>query len=182
MKRRRPLPSLDEATEILAHKRTRPQHRPPPLAGRRLSKFVQDLDKQFGQGPALLQARWREIVGENLARRTEPIKISMPRTGGPGSLEIRVEGPAATLIQHQAGEIIARVNMLVGQGKVGKLRIVQGPVRKAEAARPPIRPRRKGPLDAGAEARLEAELAEGPDGALKAALRHLGREVLRRST
>ena len=127
---KRPLPSLEEATEILAHKRTRPQRRPPAAAGRQLTKFVKDLDQRFGQGPAVLQARWREIVGEVLAKRTEPVKVTRPRTGGPGALELRVEGPAATLIQHQAPEIVARVNLFLGAGSIDKLRIVQGPVRK----------------------------------------------------
>src|SRR4051812_18060115 len=178
---KRPLPSLEEATEILARNRTRPQRRPPAAAGRRLTKFVKELDPRFGQGPAVLQARWREIVGEVLAKRTEPVKVTRPRTGGPGALELRVEGPAATLIQHQAPEIVARVNLFLGAGSVDKLRIVQGPVRKAEpgAAAPK---RRRGPLDAAAEAALEADLAEQPDGPLKSALRTLGREVLRRKS
>jgi hypothetical protein len=179
---KRPLPTPQEAAEILARKRTRPQHRPPPAAGRRLTQFVKDLDKQFGQGPAGLAARWREIVGEALAKRTEPIKVTRPRTGGPGALELRVEGPAATLIQHQAGEIVSRVNLFLGAGSIDRVRIVQGPVKKPVPARPAgAAKRRKAPLDAAAEAALEAEMAQQPDGPLKQALRTLGREVLRRS-
>jgi WD40 repeat protein len=56
-------------------------------------------------------------------------------------LELRVDGPAAALVQHQAPEILSRVNLFLGAGSVGKLRIVQGPVKariaapaKAEAA------------------------------------------------
>jgi hypothetical protein len=177
---KRPLPSLEEATEILARNRTRPQRRPPAAAGRRLTKFVKDLDQRFGQGPAVLQARWREIVGEVLARRTEPVKVTRPRTGGPGALELRVEGPAATLIQHQAPEIVARVNLFLGAGAIDKLRIVQGPVRKTETAASGAPKRRKPPLEAAKEAALEAEMAEREEGPLKAALRTLGREVLRR--
>ena len=179
---KRPLPTLEEAAEILARKRSRPPRRPPATAGRRLGKFVKDLDKQFGAGPAVLQARWREIVGETLARRTEPVKVTKPRTGGPGALELRVEGPAATLIQHQAGEIIARVNMFLGAGSVDKLRIVQGPVKKPLTAALGARAKRKPPLDAAAEAELEAGLAREPEGPLKGALRVLGREVLRRNS
>jgi len=177
---KRPLPSLEEATEILAHKRTRPQRRPPPAAGRQLTRFVKDLDQRFGQGPAVLQARWREIVGEVLARRTEPVKVTKPRTGGPGALELRVEGPAATLIQHQAPEIVARVNLFLGAGSIDKLRIVQGPVRKAEPLSSGAPKRRKPPLDAAAEAALEQAMADETEGPLKSALRNLGREVLRR--
>jgi hypothetical protein len=176
---KRPLPTTEEAAHILATKRTRPQRRAPPAAGRKLGKFIAALDQRFDTGAGVLITRWKEIVGETLAKRTEPVKVSKPRGGGPGSLEIRVDGPAATLIQHQAGEIIARVNMFMGEGAVGKLRIVQGPVRKAEPPAGAAR-RRKPPLDAAAEASLEAGLAQAPDGPLKSALRTLGREVLRR--
>ena len=42
-----------------------------------------------------------------------------------------VAGASAALIQHQAPEIVARVNLFLGEGAVNKLRIVQGPLRRA---------------------------------------------------
>ncbi|WP_309646489.1 DciA family protein [Phenylobacterium sp.] len=177
----RQLPTAAEAAAILARKRTRPQRRPPPVAGRSLNRLLKALDGKYGQGPGALQARWREIVGVEIARRTEPVKLTKPRTGGPAALEIRVAGASAALIQHQAPEIVARVNLFLGEAAVNKLRIVQGPLRAtAEAAKPPRR--RSAPLDAAQEAELERGLAETPDGPLKAALLSLGRGVLRRRT
>ena len=176
----RPLPTPAEAAEILARKRTRPQRRPPPVAGRGLSKLLKELDAKYGQGPGALQARWREIVGVELAKRTEPVKLTKPRGGGPGALEIRVAGASAALIQHQAPEIVARVNLFLGSGTVNKLRIVQGPLRNltGPATKPPRR--RTAPLDAAQEAELAKSLADAPDGPLKTALLSLGRGVLRR--
>jgi hypothetical protein len=81
----------------------------------------------------VLKARWREIVGETLARRTEPVRVIKSRTGEGGTLELRVDGPVASLIQHQAPQITQRLDLLLGKGAVTKLRIVQGPVK----ARPP---------------------------------------------
>lgn len=176
----RRLPSPAEAAFILATKRSRPPHRPPPPAGRGLSKLVRDLDARFGQGPGALQARWREIVGEQIARRTEPVKLTKPRGGAAAALEIRVAGPAASIIQHQAHEILARVNLFLGEGSVDKLRIVQGPLRAQTEAAKPAR-RRPAPLDAAQEAELERSLSDAPDGPLKAALMELGRGVLRQS-
>ena len=178
--RRRPLPSPAEAAFILQTKRTRPPLRPPPPAGRNLAKFLKEMDGRFGQGPGALQARWREIVGEQIARRTEPVKLTRPRTGGPASLEIRVAGAAAALIQHQAPEIVARVNLFLGENAVNKLRIVQGPLRNLGADKVPPPRRRVQPLDAAQEAELVASLADAPDGPLKTALLSLGRGVLRR--
>ncbi len=174
---RRPLPTLEEARAILAAKRTRPQHRPPPPAGRGLSRFIKELDAKYGQGAGALTARWREVVGEEIARRTEPVKLVKGRNGAPSSLEIRVAGAAAAIIQHRAHEILSRVNLFLGPEAVQKLRIVQGPLHRAETAPP----RRRGaPLDAAAEAKLAEDLAEAPEGRLKDALLALGRGVLKR--
>ena len=173
----RTLPTTEEAARILAAKRTRPARRPLPTAGRSLNKLVRELDGRFGQGPGALQARWREIVGDQIARRTEPVKLS-PRRGASGaSLEIRVAGPAAAIVQHQAPEILARVNLFLGEGAVERLRIVQGPLRAASASAPARR--RSPPLDAAREAELAQTLAAVPDSPLKAALLALGRGVLR---
>lgn len=178
----RPLPTAEEAAAILAAKRTRPVSRPPPAAGRALMSTIKALDARFGHGPDALKSRWREIVGEALARRTEPAKLVRPRTGGGASLELRVDGPAAALIQHQAQDILARVNLFLGAGSVVKLRIVQGPLRReasAPSAAVSTRRRVRGPLDAAAEAELAASLADLPEGQLKDALARLGREVMR---
>jgi hypothetical protein len=176
----RDLPSAAEAAEILSRKRTRPARRPPRPAGARLSGFVRNLDERFGKGPDTLRARWREIVGETLARHTEPAKLSRPRNGAGAVLELKVEGPAAALIQHQAPDILARVNLFLGAGAVERLRVVQGLVRHAPAKAVAARRRRAAPLDAAKEAELAAGVATVRDEGLKAALIRLGRGVLRR--
>jgi hypothetical protein len=181
----RDLPSAVEASRILATKRTRPIRRPPVSAGKRLSPLIKQLDERFGAGPETLQARWREIVGENLAARTEPVKLSRPRNGSGGVLELKVDGPAATLIQHQAPELLMRVNLYLGAGTVERLRVVQGVVKRAQAVAGPAkaaqaRRRRAQPLDASLEAELAASVERAPEGPLKTALIRLGREVLRR--
>ena len=181
---RRPLPTVAEAQAILSAKRTRPPYRPPPRAGRALTGLVKSLDERFGKGADGLKARWREIAGETLAARTEPVKLVKGRGGQGGVLEIKVDGPAAALIQHQAPEVLARVNLFLGEGHVAKLRIVQGrikpPPADAQAQRAAKARRKKAqPLDAAEEAALEQGLAKAEEGPLKQALRRLGREVLR---
>ncbi len=177
----RRLPTPAETADILSRKRTRPPRRPPPPAGKALSGYLKGLDERFGAGagPRMLMQRWREIVGETLARRTEPVKLVHSRRCAAATLEVRVDGPAAALIQHQSAEIVARVNLALGEGVVDRLRIVQGVVRAptTEARSPRRKP---APLDASQEADLEAGLAKAPAGGLKAALLRLGREVARR--
>lgn len=175
---RRDLPSPQEALRILSAKRTRPPRRPPPPLGRALNKTLKALDARFGQGSGALEARWREVVGAEIAKRTEPVKLTRGRNGGPSSLEIRVAGPSAAIIQHQAQDILARVNLFLGAEAVQKLRIVQGPLQQKHE--PAAKTRRKlPPLDAAQEAGLAQDLAGAPEGKLKTALIALGRGVLR---
>lgn len=177
---RRPLPTPEEAADILRRRRTRPPFRAAPSAGKSLAPLVKALDERFGQGPGALEARWKEIVGDALARRSEPVKLVKARGGG-GTLELKVDGPAATLVQHQAPQILARLDLILGAGAVTRLRIVQGPLKAKTARDPASQPRRRrraAPLDAAAEAELAQGLETQADGPLKDALLKLGRGVL----
>ena len=139
--------------------------------------LIKELDDKFGRGATALEPRWREIVGERLARVTRPQKLTRSRGGG-GTLELRVAGAAALLVQHQSADILQRVNLFLGAGSVDKLRIAQGPVKPlADTAAPRARKVAAAPLPAHAEAELKASIADAPDG-LKGALERLGRAVL----
>ncbi len=175
---RRPLPTDAEVREILSRRRTRPAPRPAPRVGRALQGLIKELDGKFGRGAAALEPRWREIVGDRLARVTRPQKLTKGRGGAGGTLELRVAGPAALLVQHQSEDILARVNLFLGAGSVERLRIAQGPVKPpSDIAAPPKRRPAAQPLGAGDEAALKAAVADAPD-ALKGPLERLGRAVL----
>jgi len=103
--------------------------------------------------------------------------VTRGRDGQPGVLELRVAGPAALLVQHQAEDILARVNLFLGAGTVGKLRIAQGPVKPLGSAPANRQPTRPPPLPAAAEAELAASLEAAPEG-LKSVLQRLGRTVM----
>ena len=175
----RPLPSDAEARAILATKRPRPFRRPPPAAGKSLAPLIKALDARFGQGTGALESRWPEIVGDQLARVTEPVKLSKGRLGQGGALELRVVGPAAAFVQHQATEIIARVNLFLGEGAVERLRISQGPI-KPRAARVQAQKR---PVERPLEAARDEALAQSVEAAtgdeLRRALLRLGRGALK---
>jgi hypothetical protein len=196
---RRTLPTAEETARILAARRPRPLPAPPPAAGRALTLTLKALESRFGQGADGLKARWRDIVGADLARRTEPTRLVKARIPGGGesralvapviregaTLELRVEGPSAAIIQHRAADIIGRVNLFLGAGAVARLRIVQGPLRgvvRHSAPAPAASGRRfKAPLDAAAEQALAADLEGLAEGPLKVALARLGREVMRQA-
>lgn len=137
------------------------------------------LGRRFGPNLDGLKARWTEIAGEQVARNSEPARLTRDRNGE-AALTVRVDGPSATLIQHQASAILERVNLFLGPGAVTRMRVVQGPIRRMAAPPAPAR-RLAGPLDAAAEKALAQSLAAVPDGPLKDALARLGRGVMRRS-
>jgi hypothetical protein len=172
---KRPPPSPAEAVRILSAKRTRGSYPGPPSAARRLDGLMKRFAERFPVGGEALAPRWPEIVGEETARITEPVKLTRARGGG-GVLEVRVAGAAAVIVQHRVPEIIARVNLFLGPGSVDRLRLVQGPLTRRAAA-PRVR-RKSPPLDAAAEAQLSGLLSDWPEDRLRAAMAQLGRGVL----
>ena len=80
--------------------------------------------------------RWTEIVGADIAAHSEPIKIQWPRPADgeerePGTLVLRVEGPAAIEIQHPTNVICERVNQFLGWRAVARIALRQAPLRRA---------------------------------------------------
>ena len=72
-----------------------------------------------------------EIVGAEIAARSEPIKIQWQRPADgeerePGTLILRVEGPAAIEIQHSTNVICERVNQFLGWRAIARVALAPG--------------------------------------------------------
>jgi len=96
-----------------------------------VGKTVGDAFARQGFAAVEIVTHWEEIVGAELARRSEPVKLVWLRRDDPdsvGNLQIRVEGAYALEIQHLQPVIIERVNRYFGWRCVGRLAIQQGPV------------------------------------------------------
>jgi len=134
-----------------------------------------------------LITRWAQIVGAEIAAHSEPIKIQWPRQGRsapspasgadargqePGTLVLRVEGPAAIEIQHFANVICDRVNRFLGWRAVERLALRQAPLQRGARKAP----RRANSLDT---APLAANLSDVTDDDLRRALARLGAAVKR---
>lgn len=159
-----------------------------PRAGPNVQKQVQPLLKSLqakfeagDDGAGKLQARWPEIVGDSLSKLCEPVRIIKGRakdghsTGG--SLEIRVGGAYAPLIQHQSASLLDRINLYLGKGAIARLRLIQAPLTQKPR---PVAPPRPLPLNAAEELRLQQTVADIGDDKLKNALLRLGRAVVQR--
>lgn len=142
-----------------------------------LGKVVGDSFTRQGFASAELVTRWPEIAGAEIAAVSEPIKIQWPRpddTGVrvPGTLVLRVEGPAAIEVQHLAQVICERVNRFLGWRAIERIAFRQAPLRRT-SRKAGLKP------DAVAAARLAASLPEIADDELRAALGRLGAAVKR---
>jgi hypothetical protein len=146
---------------------------PRPLA-EVLRKTLTEAFAKQGFASVELVTRWPEIVGAEIAAHSQPEKIQWPRTPQarnapePGTLLLRVEGPAALEIQHLSGVILERVNQFFGWQAVGSLRLRQAPLSRRAALRPLSVP------DAAATMRIAATLPEIRDEKLRHALARLG--------
>jgi hypothetical protein len=147
---------------------------PRPLADV-LHKTLNEAFAKQGFASTELVTRWAEIVGAEIAAHAAPEKIQWSRPWGgetpePGTLVLRVEGPAAVEIQHLCGVVLERVNRFFGWQAVGSLRLRQAPLRRRAKAPP-------GCGDAEAAARIAADLPEIADENLRAALGRLGAAI-----
>jgi hypothetical protein len=152
-----------------------------------VGKAVGETFRRQGFASAELVTRWTEIVGAEIAARSEPIKIQWTRPVSPsrsapasaaasgwgqepGTLVLRVDGPAAIEIQHLTNLICERVNQFLGWRAVARVALRQAPLRRAAA-----KANRIG--DPAAAARLAETLSDVEDDDLRQALARLGAAV-----
>jgi hypothetical protein len=144
-----------------------------------VGKAIGRLASRRGFATADLIAAWPGIVGARFADCTRPEKIAWPKGEAnewrTAVLIVKVDGPRAVFFQHEAGQVIERVNAFLGYAAIGRIRIVQAPV----AAVTGQAPRVEVPLDAEEEARLGRALAGVENEGLRSALDKLGRGVLK---
>jgi hypothetical protein len=154
-----------------------------------IGKVVGETFTRQGFASAELVTRWPEIVGAEVAAHSEPIKIQWPRAspslpspaggGGsgrarpPGTLILRVEGPAAIEVQHLATLICERVNRFLGWRAIERIALRQAPLRH-------VVPRSAVPTDPAAAARIAAGMPEIVDDGLRQALARLGAAIQRK--
>ncbi|MGD9920717.1 MAG: DUF721 domain-containing protein [Pseudorhodoplanes sp.] len=143
----------------------------PDIAGALLA----DAFRKQGFNSSELVVRWAAIVGHDVSQYAEPLKIQWPRVPDghkpePGTLVLRVAGPAAIEIQHMSGVILERVNRYFGFAAIGRIAIRQAPLRRA----PPAPDRA---LDPQAVRSVAETLPAQADPALRGALARLGAAI-----
>jgi hypothetical protein len=149
---------------------------PKPLADL-VAMCVADVFARQGFTSCEIVTHWDDIVGAEIARLAEPIRMQWIRSRDPGesppaTLVLRVEGPAALEIQHMSGVILERVNRYLGWQAVDKLSLRQAPLTRR---RKPQRSR----IDEAAAAAMAAKMIGIADDGLRTALGRLGAAIRR---
>jgi len=147
-----------------------------PLAAL-VAKPLNDAFRKQGFASREIVTRWPQIAGAEISQLAEPVRMQWPRQtndeSAPGTLVLRVDGPAAIEVQHHSGLIIERVNCFFGWRAIDRVVLRQAPL----ARKPARKPRPK--LDPAAARKIAAALPGIADEPLRAALGRLGSAVKR---
>ena len=102
--------------------------------------------EKYGFPAAALLLDWENIVGAQLASYTQPEKLKWPRVRdvepdddigadisgyrdlSGATLVVRVDGARSIELQHQAPQLIERINAYFGYRAIVELRIIQAPI------------------------------------------------------
>ncbi|MDJ0980892.1 MAG: DUF721 domain-containing protein [Kiloniellales bacterium] len=133
-----------------------------------------------GLAEGSLMTEWPEIVGETLAARCLPLKLSFadPKRRAEGTLTLQVESAWTLELQHLAPQLIERINQTLGYAAVSRLAFRQGPLPHRPAAEARETPQEsRDAEDANPPAELSAAI---DDEGLRDALQGLGRALKER--
>ncbi len=151
----------------------------PDTLGRTLDRVTKPIFGKRGLADGAVVKDWPVIVGDSLARHSQPEKISY--TGGDrtdGTLHLRVDHSAlATELQHLEPVLLEKVNAYFGYHAVARLKLIHAPL-PAPEGRPEKVTR---PLDDTEERTLKDGLGGVTDPELLDALDRLGRAVIGRT-
>ncbi len=137
-----------------------------------------------GFAVARLLTHWAEIVGDDLAGCTRPVKVGYSRDGMGATLTLLTSGPMAPMVEMQKDSIRARVNACYGYSAISRILLTQTAASGFAEGQAEFRP---APIIAkpAADPAVLAKAAETAGGVqdtgLRAALALLAQNVLTRT-
>lgn len=153
-------------------------------AGNLLKDRIRTVGESRGFAVSRLFTHWAEVVGEEIAAQTRPVKIGYAKGGFGATLTLLTLGAAAPMLQMQLPRIREKVNACYGYNAISRVLLTQtAPMGFAEgqAEFSPAPPAPK-PEPAPEVLERAAKSAQGTsDPTLRAALETLGANVLSRS-
>jgi hypothetical protein len=146
-----------------------------------MPKVTRTILGKRGFAEASIITEWATIVGDDLARSSQPEKLSFPRGERVGGvLHIRVAGGGATELQHLEPQILERINGHFGYRAVGRLKLVHLPLATSGTAKSKDKVNAKPPhMPTQVEMRQIKEVGHAK---LRTALERLGRAIAARKS
>lgn len=130
---------------------------------------------------------WPDIVGERYGTRVLPDKLIWPRQPElsdpekppqPATLVVHTDGATAMMLSHDSAQVIERINTFYGWAAIGRIKILQKPVRIKQTEKPkPLRS-----LTEREEEKLDKSLEGVENDRLREALKKLGAQVIAKGT
>lgn len=129
-----------------------------------------------------LLTHWVDVVGEQLAGATRPVKIGYTRDGLGATLTVLVSSAQAPMVQMQLPRIIEKVNAIYGYNAISRISLTQtAPSGFAEGqAQFTAAPKVQRPTDPAILAQAAETAAPVRDPGLRAALEALAQNILTR--
>ncbi|WP_084005128.1 DUF721 domain-containing protein [Magnetovibrio blakemorei] len=144
-----------------------------------VDRLTKGMMGQHGFTHGAIVTKWPEIVGDVMARHTQPEKIVFSRDGTSGGvLHLKTDsGAFATELQHKEPLIVERINTFFGYRAVERIKLIQGPLPTTKAGPQGSPPR---PLNKEEAQNLAGTIANVDDAEIKEALERLGANILGR--
>lgn len=121
---------------------------------------------------------WRDIVGEKLADKAQPVKIHYRKKKDgkkpEATLEIAASSADATLLHYQKDLILERINQIFGERWISALRFVNAPSNNAQKTRKKL----KAPLTEAEKKTLSNTVSGIEDDAMRKRLEELGKAII----
>lgn len=157
--------------------KARPRGRGFASAGSLVQGRINRVSEGRGFSVTRLLTHWSDVVGPEMARLCEPVKVGFAPKGGFGAtLTLLVRGPAGPIVQAQSEVIRSRVNACYGYNAISRIRMTQSAAAPgfaepagAFAAQPPSPPR--------PTPEVEETTRDVSDPQLRAALAGLGARI-----
>ena len=143
---------------------------------------VRQAGEARGFAVARLLTHWAEVVGEDLARKTRPVKISYGKGAMGATLTVLVKATEAPMIQMALPQLKDRVNAVYGYAAVNHIHLTQTAATGFAEGQAEFTPAPKAAprLDPAIAAQAQV-VAEGvADPGLRTALEQLAQNILTR--
>ena len=141
-----------------------------------LQARIREVAEARGFSESRLLTHWEDIVGEQTAAMSRPVKVSYAKGGFGATLTLLTTGAYAPMVQADLPKIHDRVNAVYGYNAISRIHVTQtAPTGFSEGRVVFARPEKTAPVQISADVRAEAKrMSQGvQDEGLRKALEQL---------